>query len=331
MHALIESPLRNFSGKVALNKGRTQIAAIKLEAVVSGPTPWRVKGEACLEIRWFPDICVGVNATFGHEERVELPTVDPWPLLQAAVENPESWAGERPPGVFRAATSAPPSGTSDRGLLDPAEGVTLRQTVLPLGRQITRFGASQPGGGATRFDPQTVTVAGAVPRFAPVQDLFAPAQFEAMSDDEKLTRPDFERMDAGLTVGREVVALGAGVSAPLAYETRIIDSTFETRPAEDYHPRHDLLVASVLGAGLLAPLRGGGPAKFAPPPAQPPLVGVAPERFVVVSTLDLSERRDIALPATKGAAFQALAVHLASHPADRGRLEVVSLDELAAA
>jgi hypothetical protein len=208
--------------------------------------------------------------------------------------------------------------------------VTLRQTVVPLGRTITRFGASAPPGGATRFDPLAVTVAGASPGIVPAQDLFAPAQFEDMSDDEKLTRPDFERMDAGFTVGRQAVTLAAGPSATLAYETRIIDSTFETRPADDYHPRHDLLVASVLSAGLLAPLRGAGPAKFAPPPSQAPLAGLAGERFVIVSTVDLTERREIVLPTAKGAVLQALAAHLTSHPEDRGRLDVMSLDELAA-
>lgn len=319
----------DFSGKVALNKGKTQIAAIKLEAIISGPTPWRVAGEACLEIRWFPDICVGVHATFGEDIKVELPTVDPFPALREAVENPESWSGERPLGLFRAATTAIAMGASGRGLLDPAEGATLRQTVVPLARQITRFGASQPPGGTVRFDLQAVTLAGTAVAFSPAQDLFAPAQFEDMSDDEKLSRPGFERMDAGLTIARDAVALGQPVDAAVEYETRILDSTFVTRPGGLYHPTRDLqLAASALSSAAVSPLRNSGPAKFALLPAQPPLVSLAEERFVVVSTTDLSERRDIVLPAGKGAAFQALAAHLSAHPENRGRLEVLSIDEL---
>ena len=180
----------DFSGKVALNKGDSQIAAITLDATISGPTPWHVAGEACLEIRWFPDICVGVHATFGEDEKVELPVVDPWPLLQAAVGNPESWNGERPPGLFRAATTASTGAGAARGVLDPAEGVTLRQTIVPLDRTITRFGASEPPGGSARFDLQSVALAGGGSDYVAATDLFAPAQFEDMSDDEKLTRPD---------------------------------------------------------------------------------------------------------------------------------------------
>ena len=325
--------ITDFSGKVALNKGDSQIAAISLKAKISGPTPWHVAGEACLEIRWFPDICVGVHATFGDDVKVALPTVDPFPPLRDAIANPESWSGERPPGVFRAATLAPrvatPGGPPPRVLLDPGQGVTMRQTVVPLGRRITRFGATQPPGGAVRFDVGPVVVGGSpTSAFTPVQDLFAPAQFEDLSDDEKLTLPDFERMDAGFTLGRDAVALGGVVPAPVAYETRIIDSTFVTRRGDNYHPRHDLLVAAATISGARSELRGGGSSKFAAPLDRPPLATLLDERFVVVSTTDLGERRDIAAPAAKGAAQQALAAHLALRPEDRGRLQVVSLDEL---
>lgn len=324
--------LTDFSGKVALNKGDSQIAAISLDAMISGPTPWHVAGEACLEIRWFPDICVGVHATFGEDVKIQLPTVDPFPPLRDAIANPESWSGERPRGVFRSATMAPriaSGGAPGRALLDPAQGATLRQTVVPLDRTITRFGASQPPGGTVRFDVGPVTVAGApTGAFAAVQDLFAPAQFEDLTDDEKLTRPDFERMDAGITLARDAVAVGGAIGAPVEYETRIIDSAFATRHGNPYHPTHDLLLAGALASAELSELRNSGPSKFAGRLAQPPLATLLGERFVVASTTNLGARPDIVAPVAKGAAFQALAAHLASHPEERGRLQVVSLDEL---
>lgn len=322
--------ITDFSGGVALNKGSTKIAGITLDATISGPTPWRVAGEACLEIWLLPDICVPVHFKVGDDVRVELPTVDPWPLLREAAENPESWSGERPAGVFRAATTAPSLGTSGRGLVDPAAGMTLRQTVVPLNRQITRFGASQPPGGSVRFDIQAVSVAGN--EWLPVQDFFAPAQFEDLSEDEKLSRPGFERMDAGLTVARTAVALGRPVGAVVEYETRIIDSAFATRHGDFYLPGHDvLLAAAAMSSAAASPLRNSGPAKFAQPPAQPPMVSLKEERFVIVSTTDLSERRDIVAPGGKSAVHHALAAHLSLHPEDRGRLEVMSTDELFAA
>ena len=81
----------DFSARVALRKGDTVLAGIRLEATLSGPAPWHAAGEACLEIKWLPDICVGFEATFGQESPISLPPEDPWPLLLAAVQNHESW------------------------------------------------------------------------------------------------------------------------------------------------------------------------------------------------------------------------------------------------
>src|SRR5262249_33219245 len=124
------------------------------------------------------------------------PPVDPWPLLRDAVQDPGSWNGERPANALRSATLAGPA-----TLLDPALGITLRQAVVPLNRTLSRFGAGQPPGGTVRFDLLALTVAGQpIGSFSTVEDYFAPAQFEDLSDDEKLTLPSFEPMDAGITL-----------------------------------------------------------------------------------------------------------------------------------
>ena len=319
----------DFSGRVALRKGDTDLAAISLDASISGPTPWHVAGEACLEIRWLPDICVGFDATFGSEERVELPAADPWPALRAALENPESWSGARPAGTFRGATLAAGGAASTGSVLDPAGGITVRETVVPLHRRITRFGEARPPGGADRFDVTAVTVGGGAFVPSAERDFFAPAHFEDLSDDEKLSRPSFERMDAGFTVARDAVGHGAAIGAPFAYDTRIVDSAFESRPGRFHVPAFEVLVAA-LDAGVAArsPLRSGGDAKFVPSAAVAPLVSLEPERFIVASTADLGTRPDIAAPMAKGAAWQALDEHLAAHPDERGRLAVMSLDEV---
>lgn len=321
----------DFSGKVALRKNKTDLAAISLEATLSGPTPWHAAGRACLEIRWLPDICVGFDETFGREERVLPPVVRPWPLLQEAVENPESWSGERPSGVFRGATLSKAAGSAGGVLLDPAFGVSLRQTVVPLGRRITRFGQGQPPGGADHFAVTKLTVAGDKQdkgSWSAVKDFFAPAQFEQLTDDQKLSRPSFERMEAGLSFAQDAVDHGASVGTIVQYDTEIVDSAFETRPWEIYLPTHEQQMSVIArGAAARSPLRTSGAAKFAPPPATPPLVTLDDEQFVVASTVDLHERSDITPPDGKGAAYQALADYLTSHPDESGQLQVVSLDE----
>jgi hypothetical protein len=321
--------ITDFSGKVALRKGTTDLAAISLSAKLSGPTPWRASGEACLEIRWLPDICVGFSATFGREERVELPQIDPWPELQKAVENPESWAGARPTGTFRGATLGTPA-TASGTLLDPAFGVTLRQTVLPLHRQITRFGASAPPGGSDRFDVQHIASGtNGIDDWTPVDDFFAPAQFEDMSDDQKLSRPSFERMDAGVTFAGDRVDHGTAIGMDVEYDTKIIDSTFVVRRGPKHFPvREWQLALAARGSSARSPLVSTGRKKFASAIGAAPLVRLQKERYVVASTIDLSTRADVTAPASKGAVYQALERYLAAHPNERGLLEVMAVSEL---
>jgi hypothetical protein len=52
------------------------------------------------------------------------------------------------------------------------------------------------------------------------------------------------------------------------------------------------------------------------------------ERYMVASTVDLTRRPDVTMPASKGDAYQSLERYLASNPQDRGLLQVVPLSEL---
>ena len=54
---------------------------------------------------------------------------------------------------------------------------------------------------------------------------FAPGQFFAMTDDEKLASPSFEDMDAGAIFGSDAIAIddGASIFAPLADEAMLAE------------------------------------------------------------------------------------------------------------
>ena len=71
---------------------------------------------------------------------------------------------------------------------------------MPLNIDISRFGQAAPAG-ARRFTISSVSLGGQSQTTEPVKEFFAPAQFFEMSDDEKLSRPSFEPMAAGVTIG----------------------------------------------------------------------------------------------------------------------------------
>ena len=105
---------------------------------------------------------------------------------------------------------------------------------LFLSRQIAYDVDWDPASGAVAA---TVTVtltdrAGAQPwRTTPVQEPFALAQYEDLRDDEQLAQPAFVPLDGGLTIAAADLAVddAAGLTAPIAYETLLLDPT---RPPE---------------------------------------------------------------------------------------------------
>ncbi|MBZ0232382.1 MAG: hypothetical protein K8M05_08520, partial [Deltaproteobacteria bacterium] len=220
-------------GGVALRRGTTVLAGVHLDGTLRGPTPWHVAGEACLSL-WLVDLCVGFSATFGQPRDAELPSREIWPLLEEALEDPRSWSTPLPVGAARAVVTAMPVDGEAATRVDPGAALAVRQKVVPLARTIERFGHVRPSG-TDRFELSSAslgTMVIATPE--PIHDWFAPAQFEALSDPERLSRPGFEKMVAGATLAADVVTTGAELIAPVEYETFVFPSP--TPAPEPYTP-----------------------------------------------------------------------------------------------
>jgi Family of unknown function (DUF6603) len=324
---IIMSPLSfivDIDGGIALRRGTSVLAGVTLHATLSGPSPWHAKGKACLSCFFF-DICVPFDKTFGEDNQVELPPTNPQPLLVAAVADPRNWSGSLPFGVTQVVSIA--AGSTADSFLNPAGALTLRQTVLPLNRTLTKFGATAPAG-PNRYDLNTVVLGTDTVEFDTYSDFFAAAEFEEMSDDVKLSRPSFERMGAGLIVGGGAVDHGPAMGTAVSYETIYVDDRFNSRKGLRYFLALDVQLATAIqGAAARSILKQSGFAKFAPEPSAPVKVALNEDRFVVISTDDLGVRDDISSPANKGDAARALADYLVANPGERGRLQVAPLDE----
>lgn len=298
---------------VALRRGTRVLAGVHLDGKLRGPTPWRFSGEACLSL-WFIDLCVGFDATFGQERAVALPTRQIWPELKAALEDVRSWGTAMPAAAARAVTTATPRDDVTAVRIDPAATLSVQQKVVPLNREIERFAQVAPQG-TSRFDVTGARLGDSALSPTPVEDWFAPAQFEDMTDDERLARPGYEKMVAGVSLASSaVVTAGPTLIKPLAYETIKFPDP-EPLP-EPYRPGRDLQLDGIAtAASAQAPLR--------PLRAATALVTLAEETFVIASTLDLTPRLDIAPAAARTGAELALKAYLASHPESRGMLQVV--------
>jgi hypothetical protein len=326
----------DFDAGMTLNRGSRRIAGITVRGALTGPAPFHAWGEGRLSLLFF-DVCVPFDVTFGPHRVFELLGRDPWPLLKTAIESVESWVAELGRGVAAAASMrpAPPGGAAL--LLHPMGAATLRQHVLPLNRPLERFGEFAIEG-PDRFDVTTIRVGEdeiANSDWSIAEDDFAPGDFEALSETDRLSRDSFERMAAGVAVGGDLVDAPQNLMkvAKVAYETRIIDEGAPGRVR--VLPTFDLSRAVQLstggrGAKACSLFVRSGRAKFAREAARPLGVTLGPETYAVATTDTLVLRADISTPTTSGAAHLAVKSKVGRGAAARG-LQVVPTHELESA
>jgi hypothetical protein len=317
----------DFSAGMTLNRGDTRLAGITIEGHLTGPTPFHAWGSGSVSLV-IVDVTVPFDATFGEREQApELPPADPWPPLEAAIELGESWTAELPAETTPSVTLVVAADGPEL-LLHPMGMATLRQRVVPLNRILERFGQYEITG-PERFDVTGVRVGdSAAGSWSVVTDLFAPADFEDLSESEKLSRDSFEPMDAGVSVGTEAMDTPEAElkAATLDYETRIIDAPWRSHGVTVYVPGRVVQLANAqTGSKAASTLATTGTTKFARAGTRPPAVTLGPERYAAASTDTLEARPGLAAGVTKGEAV--LAVKHA--PAERSEgVQVVPVHEL---
>lgn len=197
--------LAEFHAQLQLKRGSTNLFKVRLEGSLAGPRPLHIKGKATFEILWW-DVSIRVDKTL--VEGVKPPPPEPiavLPRLMEALGNSGNWITQLPGSQRQLVTLRPRTAAPTEVFLHPLGSLTVKQSVVPLDIDISRFGQAAPSG-ARRFTITSVTVGGNVETKDPIRDFFAPAQFFEMSDDEKLSRPSFEVMSAGVGVAANEIA-----------------------------------------------------------------------------------------------------------------------------
>ena len=211
---------------VALRYHGHLLMGIFLEGTLSGPTPWHVRGKASFKVLFFK-VSVGFDHRFGRDEPAALPeAVDVLALaggggerraqLEQRVASRRTSAGHVP----RTVRGLDAAGASPGGVDGAAAGGSAEHDDRHL-RQCAAERRQSLYALCVRADGS----AGELPlASAMLQDSFAAAQFQQMSDDEKLSRPSFEPRDAGIRFGTDEVAYRYDplVDADIVYETQMV-------------------------------------------------------------------------------------------------------------
>jgi hypothetical protein len=218
-----------------------------------------------------------------------------------------------------------PGASNGMVLVNPLGGVALTERVLPLNKSITRFAQTKLPA-PVKFNLQQVT-AGGVPLtdLRTQQDNFAIAQFEDLSDQDKLSQASFTKLDAGFSVGSGVARAANSATGVLDYYT----DYFEPAELTIYVLPNFLQRALVATApSALAPSQSIGVRKYALPPNAVRAVALNEVSFSVVSTTDLSAQPHVTGPVSKTVAYDALNTYIAANPEALGTIQILPTHEV---
>ncbi|MGW0434950.1 DUF6603 domain-containing protein [Micromonospora sp. NPDC003197] len=220
---------------VSLKYKGTELLAIHLFIALSGPGPWRAKGEARIKfLFWEASAKFDWTDDAGHSHVHEPVYVSAAELVEAALTGQDAWdAGPAVTGAEPVSLRAIEAG--EALLLSPGMLLGVRENVVPLDVELQRIGTSRIRG-ANRFTLTDVHVGhgdGAVRGTLGTElvDDFAPGQFRDLTPEEQMVTPGFERLAAGRTVqlpdGTTLPDTGStvfvGLSGDEAYDRVIID------------------------------------------------------------------------------------------------------------
>jgi len=264
--------IADYHASVQLKYGSHNLFKVSVDGSLEGPRPLRVSGKATFEIFWC-DFSVRFDKTLiDGDPPPPAPAVDVLAELNRALATAQSWSTQAPPNATHGvALRKLAAGTAL--VLDPLGRLAIRQDVVPLntGRDIDVFGGA-PVAGAHRFALAATLNNVDLKDVTTLQAPFAPAQFFAMSDDDKIASPSFAQMDAGFVVGKDdAVTIDANelVPARLDYDSIVIDTLAGDVPPPQPKPYSlppaQLAVYAATGAAARAPVRSVGRARFRTP------------------------------------------------------------------
>jgi hypothetical protein len=189
--------IAQLSGSLSIAVFGMDLLSISLNFSLEGPTPWRAKGTGSLSILFF-SIDVSFDVTWGDTQNTSLPPVDVMPIFLGEINKQQNWKALPPPSTNLLVTlrAVDPSLL----VLHPFGSLTLSQRALPLNLTLDKVGSQKPDD-VNRVDITAVASNGTPLPLSEEDEQFAVAQFQDMSDSDKLSRPSYQDLKGGVTIG----------------------------------------------------------------------------------------------------------------------------------
>jgi hypothetical protein len=220
----------SLSFSVSLKVFGIGLFSIHLELSLEGPTPWRARGTGRLTIDlWLFEISISAefDITWGDAEDTSLPAISVLPLLETEFKKGENWRAKLPANSNLLVSLRKLDETAETLVLHPLGSLQITQRAVPLELNIDKVGQQKTGDGK-RFSLKVESPELALSSQKP-QEKFAIAQFQEMSNDQKLSRPAFQDFAGGqeLTAAGKQLGSSKVVRRVVRYETIIIDTNYK--------------------------------------------------------------------------------------------------------
>ena len=151
-----------FHAQLQLKRGSTNLFKVRVEGALAGPRPLHIKGKATFEMLWW-DVSIRIDKTLVSGEKPPAPApIEVLPRLKEALGNAGNWISQLPGGSRQMVTLRTRTEAPGEVLLHPLGRLTVKQTVVPLNLEISRFGQAAPAG-ARRFTIRSVGPEGQEP------------------------------------------------------------------------------------------------------------------------------------------------------------------------
>lgn len=300
------------------------LLSVHVDLGLEGPTPWHAYGTGHLAILFF-DISADFDVTWSDSADTTLPPIAVVPLLVAELEKRENWTAALP-ARSRLSVSLRRGEAGADLVLHPLGTLRFTQRALPLNLTLDKIGSQRPSD-ANRFELHVS--GGNFEKRGEVREKFALAQFQDMSDAEKLSRPSFETAVGGLDVkAGSDLSVDHVARRVVRYEEVIVDSEYKRhqRKAKPYVALfvHEL-ESSVVGKNQLSQA-----ARLLLDPFAGDTVQVLGERFSIVGTDTNRLHAAAALEFESVAeAREHLGQLLRAKPGLSGKLQVIPVSEAA--
>jgi hypothetical protein len=196
---------------------------LRIRLEVEGPTPWHARGSAGISLLFF-EIDVDIEVTWGEKKDTALPPIKVLPKLVEELSKAENWRPLPPPGSNLLVALRKLPEAESKIAFHPLGTLQISQRFAPLDAKLDRVGAQKPS------DANKFSLSVASPTLAKLGDVderFAPAQYEDLSDDQRLTRKAFEPRHGGLELSAEGAQFesGASITRVARYDLITIDTS----------------------------------------------------------------------------------------------------------